>query len=643
MYHCKRLHYSGIHHLPLLTAVMNSPHFSPPLLLPCPRQLQLGNDFFGLPSAGFIALDAPDAQALRFAAGQIQEALHPLGATWELVAGLAGPAEQTRVVLSLVPGSVPHEQGYRLTITPDRITAVASQPAGIFYAVQTLRQFIQQYGARLPVLRCTDWPDFPNRGVLLDISRDRVPTMATLYDLVDMLASWKVNQLQLYTEHTFAYHNHPLVWAEASPFTGEEILALDAFCRQRFIELVPNQNTFGHMRRWLIHDRYRDLAEAPNGCQTRWGWFDEPYSLNPTDPRSLDLVRDMLDELLPHFSSRQINVGCDETIDLGQGRSREACAALGEGRVYLNFVRQIYREVKARGRTMQFWGDIIMEHPSLTPELPRDAIALEWGYEAAHPFDQHGALFADSGVPFYVCPGTSSWRSLAGRTANALGNLHSAASAGLKHGAIGYLNTDWGDEGHWQQLPISYLGFAYGAGQAWDSAANAEIDLPGVLDVFAFGDQAGVMGRLTYDLGNVYQTPGIMVHNSSILFNILQTPAANLRMLARPGAEAGALSARLHATRDQIDGVLANLGQADMGRPDAALIAREFTWTAGMMRHACRRALWALDEGVARAELLADADALLAEYGALWRERCRPGGLRDSAARLAKMREDYVD
>ena len=75
-----------------------------------------------------------------------------------------------------------------------------------------------------------------------------------------------------------------------------------------------------------------------------------------------------------------------------------------------------------------------------------------------HPFDEHGAQFAQAGLPFYVCPGTSSWNSIGGRTDNALGNLRSAAENGLKHGASGYLNTDWGDNGHWQSLPISESG-----------------------------------------------------------------------------------------------------------------------------------------------------------------------------------------
>ena len=94
-------------------------------------------------------------------------------------------------------------------------------------------------------------------------------------------------------------------------------------------------------------------------------------------------------------------------------------------------------------------------------------------------------------MPFYVCPGTSTWCSLAGRTDNALGNLLNAAENGIKHGAIGYLNTDWGDRGHWQAPPVSYLGFAAGAAFSWALEANRAMDVPAVVSRFAFDDPTG--------------------------------------------------------------------------------------------------------------------------------------------------------
>ena len=221
-------------------------------------------------------------------------------------------------------------------------------------------------------------------------------------------------------------------------------------------------------------------------------------------------------------------MGCDETVDLGQGRSKDVVSERGIGRVYLDFLLAIYRQVKNRGYTMQFWGDVIHNYPELVDALPRDMIALEWGYEADHPFDTYNAIFERSGMPFYVCPGTSSWRTIAGRTHNALENLRNAAENGLKHGAVGYLNTDWGDEGHWQPLPVSYLGFAYGAAVSWGYEHNRQIPIWEALSAYAFEDPSGVMGKLVFDLGNVHNPIDFPIHNSTILFNILQADPEKL-------------------------------------------------------------------------------------------------------------------
>ncbi|MCG3209215.1 MAG: hypothetical protein FOGNACKC_02836 [Anaerolineae bacterium] len=609
------------------------------LLLPAPRQLSLTGGAFSLPAERLIALNAAEPSALLFTAERVQAALRQsAGVEWPIVAGDAAPAARVCLRLNVVPGAVAHPQGYQLTITAAAIDIVAATPAGVWYGALTLIQLIEQRRRELPQLRAADWPDFPNRGVMLDISRDRVPTLDTLFELIDMLAGWKINQLQLYTEHTFAYQQHPDVWADASPLTGAEVLALDAYCRERCIELVPNQNTFGHMRRWLIHPRYRPLAECPHGCDTGlpdWGHFNEPFSLAPENPGSLELVRSLMDELLPHFASRQFNVGCDEAVELGQGASAASVAQRGKGRVYLEFLLKIYREVKARGRTMQFWGDIIMEYPELVPELPRDAVAMEWGYEADHPFADHGAKFAASGVPFYVCAGTSSWNSVAGRTDNALQNLRNAARNGLGHGAVGYLITDWGDNGHWQPLPVSYLPLAYGAGLAWAVAANEPLNPAELASRFAFRDETGALGRVAFELGNVYRAAGAP-HNNSVLFRLLQESPAQI-------AGRNLNPATLTSILSQIDAAAAGLPQAQPACPDAELLRREFQWAAGLLRHACRRGLWVIRaDDSQRAALAAEADALLAEYRYLWHARSRPGGFADSAARLEKMRADYV-
>jgi hypothetical protein len=290
---------------------------------------------------------------------------------------------------------------------------------------------------------------------------------------------------------------------------------------------------------------------------------------------------------------------------------------------------------------MQFWGDIIIQHPDLIPELPQDSIALEWGYDAVHPFDEHGAQFAAAGIPFYVCPGTSSWCSIAGRTDNALANLLSAAENGLKHSAVGYLNTDWGDRGHWQVLPVSTLGFMAGAAYAWGLEANRALDVPNALSWHAFRDLSGMMGRVAYDLGNVYQAASAPLRNSSALFWIMQRPLGEL-----PTRYESVTPARLKATLKAIDRAMKGLSKAKMQRPDAKLITAEFENTAHLLRHACKRGLLALEKSEAqaarlRAELRDDLKPIVREYKRLWLARNRPGGLADSAARFEQALQDY--
>ncbi|MDQ3705144.1 MAG: family 20 glycosylhydrolase [Chloroflexota bacterium] len=609
-------------------------------LLPSPRSLAPAAGHYTVTTSRLIVLQGAAPGELLMPARYLQAALaQHAGAGWELSASALGPAHETGIVLRVAPGKVAHDQGYELTITPEQITIEAQSPVGVLYGVYTLGQIVRQRGRQLPALHISDWPDFPVRGVMLDISRDKVPRMDTLYGLIDMLAGWKINQVQLYTEHTFAYRRHPDVWAKASPMTGDEVLALDRYCRERHVELVPNQNSFGHMQRWLVHDRYAPLAEVHGEFSVPWGTMSGPFSLCPGDPGSLELVRSLYDELLPHFSSKQFNVGCDETFDLGQGRSREECERRGVERVYLDFLHDIHREVAGRGYTMQFWGDIIVHRPELISELPKDSIALEWGYEADHPFDEHGARFAQSGIPFYVCPGTSSWNSIAGRTDNAVANLLSAAENGLKHGATGYLNTDWGDNGHWQALPVSYLGFAVGAAYSWALDANRDMDIALAVSAHAFHDPTGSMGRLAYDLGNVYRAPGVDLHNSSVLFWTLQRSFDELRKREGPVPD-------FAASLGAIERAMESLSSARMQRADAALIAREYENTARMLRHACRRGqlmlqLEGADAGTTRKALDEDLRDIIREYEDIWLLRNRPGGLADSVVALEKARADY--
>jgi hypothetical protein len=532
---------------------------------------------------------------------------------------------------------VGHREGYRLTVGERGVVIEAREAAGAFYGAQTFAQLVRQFGGRVPGVVVEDWPDLEVRGYMQDISRDKVPTMETLYALVDQLAALKYNQLQLYTEHTFAYSGHREVWAQADPMTGEQILELERYCAERFIELVPNQNSFGHMERWLKWPRYEGMAECPEGFVFPWG-IRHPtgFSLDPLDPRSLELVEELFDELLPHFSSGLFNVGCDETFDLGMGKSKEACERRGKERVYLEFVLKIYEMVKKRGRRMQFWGDIILHRPELIPELPKDLIALNWGYDVGHPFEKETGAFAASGVPFYVCPGTSSWCSIGGRTENCVTNLKSAAEWGVKNGAAGYLNTDWGDIGHLQYLPASYVGIVAGGAYSWCLESNRELDVAGVLDLHVFRDRAGVMGRVAVDVGNVYLAANTPLANGTRYFWAFVGNADRKKLYQDVTVEEWGKYERA------MEEAIAPLDGARMERGDAGVIVEEWRNAGRMIRHGCRRGRWMLDQSLGRKdELGVEMREIVGHHRRLWLARNRVGGVQDSTGRLELRLAEY--
>jgi len=608
---------------------------TPLLLVPQPRSSARFPGVFDLGRGGIVALTGAPESLLP----ALQALERDLGPRWRPAVNPEAHAfAEASIRFHLEPLTPP--QGYRLTITSTAITATASDAAGLLYAAMTLRQIMRLSGDLLPACRIEDAPDFPVRGVMLDISRDKVPTLATLFALVDQFAEWKINHLELYTEHTFAYKNHATVWQAASPMTAGEIRCLAAYCRARCIDLAPNQNSFGHLERWLTLPQYNDLAESPQGgAPLPWGGtLPTASGLNPGDPRALELLTELYAELLPNFSSRFFNVGCDETFDLGFGKSKELAARVGKGRVYLDFLLKIHKLVQRHGRTMTFWGDIIIHHPELVAELPRDIVALEWGYDANHPFAAHAAQFAAAKIPFHVCPGTSSWNSLAGRTTNMRANLIAAAEHGLHHGAGGYLITDWGDGGHWQTLPVSYPGFLFGAALSWCRLNNADLPLAAALDTHVFEDPAGILGELTLALGDAYRLCGIECGNGTELFRILQHGPER-------AIGAGVTPITLAASRTCAEDALAHLTQARSQRPDAAWLNDETAQTARLLIHACNRGMALLDGGMAdparRRALAREMDLVMAGHERVWLRRNRIGGLCDSLERMAQRRAEY--
>jgi hypothetical protein len=277
------------------------------------------------------------------------------------------------------------------------------------------------------------------------------------------------------------------------------------------------------------------------------------------------------------------------------------------------------------GREMLVWGDILTGHPELIDRLPDGVTVVEWGYEANHAFDKNVGALAASGRPAWVSPGTSAWNSLFGRTTNMRENQVAAAEAARAHSAVGWLNTDWGDDGHLQYVPASWPGFAHGAATSWCLDTNRDVDL--ALDdtmaaLLALGDLHRVAERQTPNLASF----------------ILPIWYPHLR--------------RAFVTDDELDAVAAGLeaGRAAMATGDHEELARaevvnsialaEIAVDDGRARNAAGGPLPDIDERT-RHDLADRLDVIIDEHRRLWLARNRPGGLSDSVSRLERLADSY--
>ena len=623
-------------------------------LLPIPRSASFSNDkFFTIPADGVNFNAAPGLPPLAYEI--ITEAIHLAGglvrrdgagggvigtavsprppARSASAPYLAGVSEDGTAVSPRPPvrsarppylASAP--EYYKLSIAEAGITLEAASDIGFIYAAVTLRQIARNCSgesATFPVCEIEDWPDLKRRGIMLDVSRDKVPTMQTLFGLADLMLECKMNELQLYTEHTFAYENDGVVWRQASPVTAAEIRELDAYCRARGIDLVPNQNSFGHLERWLTLPEYKDMSEAPDGFDFHWGTHsDVPFSLAPLDPRSIAFIDRLYAELLPNFTSGIFNVGCDETHDIGQGKSKEAVAGSAPGRVYLDYLLKIHALVKKYGKRMAFWGDMIFRNPELIPEIPKDVIGLVWGYERNFPFDEQCEKYAATGLEFYVCPGVGTWNSFSGRTDTMTANLSRAAAAAVKWGANGLLNTDWGDDGHHHPNSVSWLGYAVGAAMSWWYEGNNDcVGMKTPVSLHVYKDAAGKAADLYWEIGNVYRI--IKDYDRTALYTMTICKEYHLPggifHFPKVGDE------KFHWVADIAEKIKTRIPELRFAGADASTTAAELALACDLIIWACAKQLGETSP--------ANAD-IAAEYSRVWLLRNRPGGLGDSAKRL---------
>lgn len=427
-------------------------------------------------------------------------------------------------------------EDYWLSVEPQAITVVGHDAAGLFYGVQTLRQLIRanRHDTHLPCLLVRDWPALRWRAFMDDMTRGPSATLATLQREAALGAELKMNLFTYYMEYQYAFKKHPQIGPPDGSLEPDELRRLVKFARPLAMDVLGNQQSFGHFGRILAHEQYAPLRESAD-------------VLNPVNADTYRLLDDLYSEVIPLLPFPMFNVCCDETWGLGTGPSKPLAEQIGVGGVYAKHLRRVHDLLAQKyGKRMMMWGDIILQHPEHLATIPKDTVMLTWGYGPLQSFEHQILPFARSGYEFFVCPGVNNWNRILPDFSAATTNIRNFVRDGLRHGALGMLNTEWKDDGETLRSP-SWYGYAWGAECAWTGSATAPEDFNRHIGAVLFGEPDDHFGQAIALLSQTHRLAGMDgMHNrrfweAAFLSQrgpaTLRTTATRVLDLVRPAIE----------------------------------------------------------------------------------------------------------
>lgn len=408
------------------------------------------------------------------------------------------------------------EEAYQILIEENGITISSKSDVGAFYAVITLKQLVNdEY--QVPLGEIEDCPDLKIRGFMMDISRAKVPNINTIKQVIRLLADLKYNHLELYVEgFSLESKTYPEVLKDGNYLTIEEYQELEKYAYEYFIDLVPNENGFGHMQDWLLLEKFKELSEVDDLFEM-WGSKRTSSTLDVTNPKSIEFVKSLYDDFLPYTKSKYFNMNFDEPFELGHGKSKELVEKHGIGNVFVDYFLKLYEHVKKYNKTPMIWGDVLLKHPEELKRLPKDVLFIDWGYNVDYPYHKNLKLLSDLGVNFMAAPATSTWGIITSRYLEMVTTIRNACFYTREYRGEGMLLTDWGDLGHLQYLPYSYPGIIYGAMCSWNIDNSPEYLIKVVLEKLVGKNLASVI----LDLSTYTRLEGAYRSYGSKLFSAI--------------------------------------------------------------------------------------------------------------------------
>jgi hexosaminidase len=483
----------------VLSSLSNAAQEQDLRLVPFPKETGLEPGSFSLQSS--LILEVPAGQKETF--GRVlNDELKRAGLQEARVRDIDSADPAFRLASTKGPGvlpALPKGKGpvsYSLEVRAQEVVCNANDATGLFYGLQTLCQLIRANlrDGTLPCLRIRDWPSLRWRCFQDDMTRGPSSTLDTLKFEASLAAQFKLNLMTYYMEYQYIFKKHPAIGPTNGSLTAKELAELVTYAKPLHLDILGNQQSFGHLGAILRHPEYAGLRETPE-------------VVSPVREGTYQLLEDFYSEVCPSLPFPWFNVCCDETEGLGQGPSKELAARIGVGGVYVSHINRIHDLLRDKhNKRMMMWGDIILQHPDNLTNIPKDTIMLTWGYDARANFENQIIPFAKSGYEFFVCPGVSDWSRILPDFGVAVTNIQNFVRDGVKHGAIGMINTDWEDDGEALKA-VKWHADAWAAECAW----NASVTPPEVFNrrigAVLFGETDEHFGQAIELLAQAHRLP----------------------------------------------------------------------------------------------------------------------------------------
>ncbi|TLU98932.1 family 20 glycosylhydrolase [Dyadobacter luticola] len=349
-----------------------------------------------------------------------------------------------------------NRENYKLDITSNKIKIEAQTTAGLYYAIQTIRQLIHTDGKKtfLPNVHMTDQPKLAYRGIMMDFAHGGLPTVAEIKRQIDFLALWKNNQYYFYNEVSMELKGFPTV-GYRSGYTQAQVKDIIAYGKERHMDVVPFLNLYGHLHELLRSEKYADLSIGNYG-----------HELDPRKPAVNKMLKNWIKQYTDLFPSPFIHVGFDETWETKR-IADDKDAKINSEELWLQQLTFVQAELKKYGKTVMAWTDMNNYYPDIMERLPKDVIPVIWEYKPdTVEINRYLNPVLKEKKPFFIQPAVSGWGHIYPEADYTYVNIALCLKAGMKNKTLGFINSVWTDPVEPFVRP-SWLFMAYGSIGAW--------------------------------------------------------------------------------------------------------------------------------------------------------------------------------